>query len=208
MLETLNIDSRLKFGKDAVRDLLTTPRVVRVNSFDEESVKAFSTAMSAAHQTGQSVIPVVIDTHGGDPYSLMAMVDIIDASRVPVATVIEGKAFSCGAVLFCCGRDGLRFMGPNSTLMIHDVLSSDENEKKSREIMADAQETSRINKRLYRVMDKHIGKPAGYTWDLVQARTRTDWYLNPRQAVKLGYANHVKLPTLRCNVKVEMDFTW
>ena len=208
MLETLSIDNRLKLSKDGIRDQLTTPKVVRVNSFDEEAVKSFSTAMSAAHQTGQPVIPVVIDTNGGDPYALMAMVDIIDASQVPVATVIEGKAFSCGAVLFCCGAAGLRFMGPNATLMIHDVLSYDENEKKSREIMADAQETSRINRRLYRIIDKHIRKPANYTWNLVQERTRTDWYLNPKQAVKLGYADHVKLPVLKCQVKVEMELVF
>lgn len=206
MLETLSIDPRIKLGKDSIRDLLATPKVVRVNSFDDEAVKSFSTAMSAAHQTGQPVIPVIIDSNGGEAYSLMAMVDIIDASTVPVATIIEGKGFSCGAVLFCCGNAGMRYMGPNSTLMIHDVLSADENMKKSGEIMSDAQETSRINKRLYRIIDRHIGKPAGHTWNLVQSRSRTDWYLNPKQAVKHGFANHVKVPVMKCHVKIEVEF--
>ncbi len=208
MLETLTIDQRIKFSKEAVRDNLSTPRVVRVNSFDEEAVKAFSTAVSGAHQTGQPVIPVVIDTLGGDPYALLAMVDIIGSSKVPIATIIEGKAFSCGAVLFCCGAEGYRFMGQNATLMIHDVLSGDENMRKTKEVMADAFEVNRLNKRLYRLIDSGIGKPAGYTQEIVGKRSRADWYLNPRQALKLGYANHLKLPTLACTVRVDVEFLW
>ena len=95
-------------------------------------------------------------------------------------------------------------MGPNATLMIHDVLAGEEDFKKAGEVMVDAIETNRITKRLYRIIDKHIGKPAGYTSGLISQRSRTDWYLNPKQAVKLGYANHIRVPTMKCEIKVEM----
>lgn len=203
MIEDLEIDPRVKVREP--KELLEPARIVRVNSFDEDSVKAFSTAMSAAHRTGQPVVPVIIDSYGGYVYSLMAMIDIIRSSRVPVATVIQGKAMSCGAVLFTCGTDGYRFIGPNATLMIHDV-SSWEPRQKSEEIQVSAKETDRLNRKLYAIMDQNCGHKAGHSWDLVQRRGRTDWYLTPKQAVAHGYASKVGVPRLSTRVRVEMDF--
>ena len=202
MIETLRLDSRIKFGKDEMAEHLITPKVIRVNQFTEEAVEKFSADMSEASQEGQEIIPIVIDTEGGDPYSLFAMVDLIESSEIPVATIVEGKAFSCGAVLFCCGAQGCRFMGPNSTLMIHDVMSCDENIKKTKEVVTDALETNRLNKKLYQIIDRGIGKPTGYTQAFVQKRGRSDWYLTPQQSLKLGYTNHISIPRVQCTVSV------
>ena len=53
----------------------------------------------------------------------MAMISAIKHSELPVSTIVEGKAMSCGAILFSFGEQGLRFMDPDATLMIHDVSS-------------------------------------------------------------------------------------
>jgi len=203
MIEDLQIDPRLKVREP--KELLEPARVVRVNSFDEEAVKAFSAAMSVAHRTGQPVIPIIIDSYGGCVYSLLAMLDIVGSSRIPVATVIQGKAMSCGAVLFTCGAEGHRYMGPNATLMIHDV-STWEPRSKSEEIQVAARETDRVNKKLYSIIDQNCGHKAGYTWDIVHKRGRTDWYMSPKQAVEHGYASHVGVPKLSTRIRIEMEF--
>jgi ATP-dependent protease ClpP protease subunit len=105
-------------------ELRAPPIIIRVNKFDEDSAKEFNQHMSIAQCTGQNVIPVVIDSYGGEVYSLMTMIDSIKASRVPVATIVEGKAMSCGAVLLTCGAPGMRFASPHSTIMIHEVASA------------------------------------------------------------------------------------
>ena len=105
-------------------ELRVDPVIIRVNKFDEESAKEFTDLMSRAQNTGQSVIPLVIDSYGGQVYSLMAMISAIKASRVPVATIIEGKAMSCGAILFSFGAEGKRYMDPDATLMIQDRKST------------------------------------------------------------------------------------
>ena len=51
------------------------------------------------------------------------MISSIKTSKIPVATIVQGKAMSCGAILFSFGEEGRRFMDPNATLMIHDVSS-------------------------------------------------------------------------------------
>ena len=71
-------------------ELRSLPIIVRVNKFDEESAKEFQVAMAKAHSTGQKVIPVVIDSYGGQVYSLMAMISAIQSAELPVATIVEG----------------------------------------------------------------------------------------------------------------------
>ena len=68
------------------------PVVIRINKFDEASAKGFSAAMSSAQNTGQPVVPVIIDSYGGQVYSLMSMISNINHSKIPVATIVEGKA--------------------------------------------------------------------------------------------------------------------
>ncbi len=205
MLESLRIDPKIKVRE--TKELLSMPKVILVREFDEEAAKLFRREMSFAHRTGQEIIPVVIDSYGGDVYSLLSMVDTIKGAKVPVATIIEGKAMSCGAVLFTCGKEGLRFIAPNATLMIHDVMS-EEKARKSEEVKADAKETERVNRKIYGILDRNCGKEPGFFWNNVQKKGRADWYITPREALKLGIANHAKVPTLQTTIKVEtsLDF--
>lgn len=205
MITRLEIDPKIIVRDGS--DLVQLPEAIRVAHFSPVSVKNFATSMSAAQDSGQPVIPIVIDSYGGEVYSLFAMVDIIKSCRVPVATVVLGKAASCASALFTCGAEGYRFMGPNATLMIHDV-SDASHRKKSEEFLVDAKETDRLNKKFYSLIDKNCGLEAGHTWGLVQGRGRTDWYLSPKQAVRHGYANHVGVPKLVTRVTVSTTLEW
>ena len=73
-----------------------SPVIIRVNKFDEDAASEFAAKIGLAHNTGQKIIPVVIDSYGGQVYSLMSMIAAIKASELPVATIVEGKAMSCG----------------------------------------------------------------------------------------------------------------
>ena len=83
-------------------ELRKNPVISRVNEFNEEAAKKFSAEIAQAHSTGQKVIPVIIDSYGGQVYSLMSMISAIKHAELPVATIVEGKAMSCGAILFSC----------------------------------------------------------------------------------------------------------
>ena len=50
------------------------PVIITVNKFDEKSAKDFQQQIAQAHNTGQKVIPVVIDSYGGQVSSLMTMI--------------------------------------------------------------------------------------------------------------------------------------
>ncbi len=184
-------------------ELRVDPIIIRVNKFDEESAKEFTDLMSRAQNTGQSVIPIVIDSYGGQVYSLMAMIGAIKSSRVPVATIVEGKAMSCGALLFSFGAEGMRYMDPDATLMVHDVSSGAFG--KVEEIKADAKEVERLNKKVYEMMARNCGKPSDYFLKLVHERGHADWYLDAQEAKNHNIANELRIPTLTC--KVDLRYT-
>ena len=53
----------------------------------------------------------------------LVMIAAIKNAEIPVATIVEGKAISCGVILASCGTKGYRYITEDATLMIHDVSS-------------------------------------------------------------------------------------
>ena len=180
------------------------PVVIRVRKFDESSAKDFSEDMTRAQNTGQPVVPVIIDSYGGQVYSLMSMISDIKHSRIPVATIVQGKAMSCGAVLFSFGNEDMRFMDPDATVMIHDVSSMGWG--KVEEIKASAEETERLNQIVYRMMAKNCGHHEEYFLDIVHDKGHADWFLDANECKKHKIATHLHVPELKIETKVTFKF--
>ena len=193
-----DISSRIK-----TIELRQDPIIIVVNEFNEESSTEFSTAMSLAQNTGQKVVPVVIDSFGGQVYSLMSMISSIKTSTIPVATIVQGKAMSCGAILSSFGSDGLRFMDKDATLMIHDVASFAFG--KVEELKADARESERLNKKVYQMMARNCGKPDDYFTKLIHDKGHADWFLDAEEALEHGIVQHLRVPRLKATVSVDID---
>ena len=185
-------------------ELRKNPVIVTVNKFDEKSAKEFQQQVSLAHNTGQKVIPIVIDSYGGQVYSLMSMISAIKHAELPVATIVEGKGMSCGAILFSFGEQGLRFMDPDATVMLHDVSSMEIG--KVEEIKASADETERLNQKVYTMMARNCGKKDDYFLKIVHKKSHADWYLDAEECKKHGLANQLRVPKLKINVSADIDF--
>jgi len=185
-------------------ELRAAPIIIRVNKFDEDSAKEFAQQMSMAQSSGQGIIPIVIDSYGGQVYSLMTMIDAIKASRVPVATIVEGKAMSCGAVLLTCGAEGMRFAGPNATIMIHEVSTGSFG--KVEEIKTDAKEVDRPNDKILKIMAKNIGKDEDYFLEEIHHKKHADWFIEPEEAKEMNMVNHIKVPEMMLTVDVKYKF--
>jgi len=93
MLKTFTVDPKIKAyynGKHS--DLIEQPVIIRVNKFSEEASEKFSQNMSKAHDTGQSIIPIIVDSYGGQVYSLLSMISEIQNAKLPVATICESNS--------------------------------------------------------------------------------------------------------------------
>ena len=152
------------------------PVVIRVQKFDGTAAKEFSKLVGKAQNTGQPVLPIIIDSYGGQVYSLMSMISDIKHSRIPIATIVQGKAMSCGAILFSFGAEGKRYMDPDATVMIHDVSSMSWG--KVEEVKVSADETDRLNQKIYTMMAENCGHHKDYFLDIVHEKGHICMYLS------------------------------
>jgi len=185
-------------------ELKHQPVIIRVNKFDEKSAQDFNSKMAAAQSTGQKVVPVVIDSYGGQVYSLMSMISAIKSSEIPVATIVEGKAMSCGAVLLSFGEQGMRFADEDATIMIHDVSSGTHG--KVEELKADVAEADRLDEKIFTMMARNCGKKDDYFKKKVFNKKHADWFMDGAEAKRHGLVNHLRVPKMTVKVDVDIDF--
>lgn len=200
MLKTIEVDPRIKVKN--LQDLFEQPVVIRLKKFSEEGTDKLSEDLNKAHETGQPVIPIVVDSYGGQVYSVLGMISEIQSCRLPVATICESKAMSAGAILFGLGNDGLRYMAPHATLMIHEVSSFQYG--KVEDLKADVDETDRLNTYVFELLAKNCKKKKSYFMDIIHQKGHADWYLTAKEAKKHGLCNHIGLPNF--NVKISVDY--
>ncbi len=194
------IYSKSKLLKEC--ELHYNPVTIYVNEFTNKSAKEFSHRMTLAHNTGQPIIPIVIDSYGGEVYSLMNMISEINNADLPIMTIVQGKAMSCGAVLLSFGADGMRFADPNATIMLHDVASGAFG--KVAELKSDVKEAERLNKKIFSMVDQNCDQSSGFFMKKLKEKDRADWYLSPKKAKKFNLVNHLRIPTFMVDVQVKM----
>ena len=83
------------------------PPFIYVTDFDDETVKDFYVKFTSLEfDTKVKIIPIIINSYGGQVYSLLAMLDMISSSKKTICTVATGKAMSCGSILLAAGTPG------------------------------------------------------------------------------------------------------
>lgn len=177
------------------------PRIVRLNGFTERHVRRFEREIQAACGTGQPVIPIVIDSYGGDEYGMLAVVDTINALKenTPVATIVHGKAMSAGALVAASGTPGLRYIAPHAVLMVHDGTTGAHGLPGN--VKASAIEADRITKLYYVLLARSAKKKDGYFADIVHRAGHVDVYFDAAASMKHGLVDEIGIPTLRMTIQ-------
>lgn len=202
MRTNITIDPRLRIPK--LDDVFDKPTIIRVSKFNEDALEEFEEDLDEAHNTDQDVIPIVIDSYGGSAYGVLGMIAAIENSEKPVATILTSKAMSAGAILFCFGTEGYRYMHPEAWIMIHDVGSMTGG--KVEEIKADAKQMDNLNQRMYKRLSKHLGHNQDYIGNLIKENHHVDWFLTAKEAKKHNIANNLYIPKFEVEIKASVIF--
>lgn len=166
-----------------------------VRTFSDDEVRELADAVEAAHDADQAVLPVYISSTGGSIYNLMAMIDLVRACRMPVATIAIGTAQSSAADLLAAGTKGHRYVSPSISVMVHDVASSMTRQKVA-SLESEIAQLRIERDRTFDLFAKHTGRTRRF-WErwLAKHHGRDGW-LTASEAVAMGIADHVKVPVL------------
>ena len=158
-----------------------------------------SESMSRAQSTGQPVVPIIIDSYGGQVYSLMSMISDIQHSKIPVATIVQGKAVSCGAILFSFGPRK-RYMDPKPQLWFTMLAQWP---RQSRRNKSNVRKPN-AQKKIYHMMAQNWSKMKIIF--LILNIGHADWFLDAKECKKYKLANHLRVPDLKIDTSVKITF--
>jgi len=113
-----------------------------------------------SNENDEADIHFYINSPGGVITSGMAIYDTMQFLRCDVSTYCVGQAASMGSVLFAGGKEGKRYMLPNSRILLHQPLISGVMQGAATDLEIEAKEILRLRERLYDVLSKHTGKDA------------------------------------------------
>jgi ATP-dependent Clp endopeptidase proteolytic subunit ClpP len=175
------------------KDDTSKPRSVWVTDFNTPSVQQFyDDFVDIEMNPLVEIIPVFINSYGGQVYSLVAKRDIIKSAQKPVATICMGKAMSCGASLLASGTKGLRFATPDSRILIHQVSSVSVG--KASDIKEDAAQIHALNEMMLKNLAEDTGTSIAKLKQEIRNRDNADWVLSAQEAKKIGIIDHIDVP--------------
>lgn len=171
----------------------TESRLVWVTDFDSESViRFYEKFMELEKDPETQIIPVFINSYGGEVYALTAMRDLIKSSHKPVATIGVGMAMSCGASLLAAGTKGYRFAAKDIQILIHQVSSVSLG--KTSDITESAKVTAGLNKKMFQNLAEDTGKTLKEFEDKIKSKHNADWTLTAASARAWCMIDHIGIP--------------
>jgi ATP-dependent Clp protease protease subunit len=130
-------------------------------------------------------IKLIINSFGGEVYSGLALIDVIDNSQTPIHTICHGTAMSMGLIVYAAGH--VRHASKYATFMYHEALY--ELEGKVAFHRQELKETTRVDK----ICDDYFISKTKFT-DKVLKPYRdkmAEWYFDVKVAQKYGLVDEI-----------------
>ena len=126
------------------------------------------------------VIKMYINSPGGYVTDLMAIIDTMNNVKMPVETYCIGQASSCAAVLLSNGSKGKRFIGKNSSVLLHQVSAAAFGHIKDVDIAV--KQAKALNEQIISILAKNTKKSKTQ----IKEDLDRDLYLNAKEALEYG----------------------
>jgi len=131
-------------------------------------------------------ISIYIDSPGGEVYTGLGVLDIMDFIDCDVQTVNIGLAASMAAVILAYGKEGKRKTLRRSRTMIHQPLGYSGYAQAS-DIEINAREILGVKKELFDILSKSTNQP----YDKISADSDRDYWMNGIEAKEYGIVDIV-----------------
>ena len=181
-------DSAMRVSEMNVFSRLIQDRIIflsgEVNSMSMDTIVAQLLYLDSVDNRD---INLYINSGGGDCYSGLELVSVMDFIKSDVSTTVLGLAASMGAVIASSGAKGKRFLLPYSRFMVHQPLSSFGYSKFTDSQIA-LEEMRSVRNDLYEVLARNSGKPVDEVIDMCE---HGDRWMKPDETIAHSFADKV-----------------
>lgn len=132
-------------------------------------------------------IHMYVNSPGGSVTAGLAIYDTMQYLRCDVATYNVGLAASMGAVIFCGGARGKRYLLPNSRTLLHQPLIGGVMQGSATDLSIEAEEILRLRKSLYSIISSRSGKK----FEQVEKDCDRNKWLDARESVAYGLGDQI-----------------
>jgi ATP-dependent Clp protease, protease subunit len=135
----------------------------------------------------QTVEPIklIINSFGGEVFSGLALIDVIDTSQTPIHTICHGTAMSMALIVYAAGH--VRYASKYSTFMYHEAAY--EIEGKVAFHKQELKETERIDK----ICDAYLISKTKLTDKVLKPHRdrQAEWYFDVKVAQRYGLVDEI-----------------
>ena len=130
-------------------------------------------------------IKLIINSFGGEVFSGLALIDVIDNSQTPIYTICHGAAMSMALIIYAAGHH--RIASKYATFMYHEAAY--ELNGKVAFHKQELKETERIDK----ICDAYLISKTKFTQKVLQPHRdrQSEWYFDVKVAQKYGLVDKI-----------------
>ena len=132
-------------------------------------------------------INIYVNSPGGDVYSGLELISVMDYIKSDVSTTVLGLAASMGAAISTSGEKGKRYALPYSRYMIHQPLSNFGYSKYTDSRIA-LEEMESVREDLYNILSEKSGNDFD---KIVELCEHGDKWMKREQEIKLGFIEDI-----------------
>ena len=170
-----------------IYSLLLKERIVFLGStlYDQIANNVIAQLLFLDREDPERDIQLYINSPGGVISAGLAIYDTMRLVRPDISTICIGMAASMATVLLCAGAPGKRYALQNSTVHMHQALTSAQGQATDIEIAA--REIIRQQDTIRTI----ISQQTGQTYEKVAQDSDRDFYLSAEQAKDYGLIDEV-----------------
>ena len=154
---------------------------------DETANLIIAQMLFLSNEDSKNDIHFYINSPGGSITAGLAIYDTMRFLRCEVATYCVGQAASMGAVLLTGGKNGKRFLLPNSRVLLHQPMIAGILQGPATDLDIEAKEILRLRSRLYDILAEHSGQSP----EKIEADCDRNLWLEADEAINYGLADRI-----------------
>lgn len=172
------------------RNATKLSRIIMLGYIDEESINEviqliYDINEEDVKKTQVEPIKLIINSPGGEVYSGLALIDVIDSSQTPVYTICHGASMSMALIVYAAGHH--RLASKYATFMYHEANYGLEGK-----VAIHKQEIKEAD-RTEKICDDYLLSKTKFTQKQFKAikEKQSEWYFDVETAQKYGLVDEI-----------------